>query len=254
MKTDMAFTPAHRLLNRRTMLALTAMTAAGSRISMAAAQGSATPAAELLVQVAEQTAELDGKDRIWQINRVVVQDDDEDHEFRVRLGFAYAHEISVELDFDDDHRGDDDDGVGDDITLAVGEGTAIRNRDEIEAEPVGASIGSFYTLELINPEDVNNDENRTAIGAPFPTEAQKYTLTLWQADATAGASISFGDGAVNSLVLALDGSLVFTREDGETSTLASGEAANGSGAGQVEAGDDGASFLVVTLLQGEAPA
>ena len=217
----------------------------------AGAQDEATPVANLLVSVAEQVAELDGKDRIWQINRVIVQDDDDDEDFRVRLGFAYAHEIAVELDFDDDDD-DDNDGLGDDVTLEVGQGVAIRNRDDIDADPVGTSIGSFYTLELIDPEDVNNDDNRLAIGTPFPTESGAHTLTLWSGTATTGATIAFGDGAASALVLLLDGTLTYTHEEGEATTLAAGEAASGSGAGQVEAGENGASFVVVTLVQGDA--
>ena len=252
MKSGITYPLAHHVMKRRTVLALSAMAATGNHFATTSAQGTPTPATNLLVKVAEQTADLDGKERLWQTNRVVVQDEEETEKFRVRLGFAYAHEIAVELDFDDDNRDDDDDGVGDDITLAIGEGTAIRNRDEIEAKPVDTSIGSFYTLELIDPEDIDNSENRLAIGTPFPTGAESYTLTLWKAEATAGSTISFGDGVANALVLVLDGSLVYTHEGGEASTLASGEAASGSGAGQVEAGDEGSSFVVVTLTPGAA--
>lgn len=255
--------------SRRRFLALSAVAAAGSRIPLASAQDKATPASDLLVKVAEQTADLDGKERIWQINRIVVQDDhdhdqddhsDDDHDdhdddddakFRVRLGFAYAHEIPIDLDFEGDH---DDHGAGNDVILAVGEGVAIRDRDEIEADAEDASIGSFYTLELIDPADVNNDGNRLAIGTPFATDSQTYTLTLWRGDASAGSTISFGEGGANALVLVLDGSLTYTHDGGEATTLAPGEAASGTGAGQVDAGDQGASFLAVTLATGDTTA
>ena len=241
----------HQTMSRRLLFTGAAAFAASTRLAPAAAQDDATPVSDLLVNIAEQVAELDGKDRIWQINRVIVQDDDDDEEFRVRLGFAYAHEIAVNLDFEDDD--DNDDGLGDDVTLEVGKGVAIRNREDIEADPVGTSIGSFYTLELIDPEDVNNDQNRLAIGTPFPTESGPHTLTLWSGNAAVGTTLSFGKGGVSALVLVLEGTLIYTRENDEATTLASGEAAAGSGAGQVEAGDDGASFVVVTLSSEDAP-
>lgn len=268
MKTESTVSLSRFVASRRSFLALSAAAAAGSRIPLASAQDTATPASDLLVKVAEQTADLDGKERIWQINRIVVQDDhdhdqddhsddhddhddDDNEKFRVRLGFAYAHEIAIDLDFEDDHH---DDGAGDDVILAVGEGVAIRDRDEIEADAEGASIGSFYTLELIDPADVNNDGNRLAIGTPFPTDAETYTLTLWRGDADPASTISFGAGGVNALVLVLNGSLIYTHDGGEATTLAPGEAASGSGAGQVEAGDQGAAFLVVTIAIGDATA
>jgi hypothetical protein len=224
------------VLTRRSVLAGAAGVALASRIAPAPAQDAATPVADQVVTVSDQTAELDGKDRIWQINRITAKADDPDT-VRVRLGFVYAHEIPVTIQTGDET-----------IDLAVGEGLAVQNRDDLTVLSPSGTVGSCHTLELIDPEDVDDDVNRHAIGAPFPTNDQDYLMTLYRGQATAGSSLSFGRADVQDLLLVLEGRLTYTRANGEATTLAAGEAASSVGGGEVQAGDDGdTTFLIVDL-------
>jgi hypothetical protein len=223
------------------------MLASASGIALAArglpvsARQEATPVTEG-TPLSEQHATLDGKERIWQINRVIANADDAE-EFRVRLGFLYAHEIPVTVDLGDET-----------VDLAVGDALAIQDRDEMTVVPTEGSIGSCYTLELIDPEDVNNSENRLAIGSPFPTTDDGYQMALYRHDAAMGISLSLGTAEVQSLLLLLEGNLTYTRENGEATTLGPGEAASGSGGVVLEVGDADAVFLIVDLALDEADA
>jgi hypothetical protein len=203
-------------------------------VAATSAHQEATPVTEG-TPVAEQHATLDGKERIWQINRVIANADDAE-EFRVRLGFLYAHEIPVTVDLDDET-----------VDLAVGDALATQNRDELTVVPTEGSIGSCYTLELIDPQDVNNSENRLAIGSPFPTTNGDYQMTLYRHEAATGTSLSLGTAEAQSLLLLLEGNLVYTRESGDATTLGPGEAASGSGGVALEVGDADAVFLIVDL-------
>lgn len=198
----------------------------------------ATPALGSRAVVGSQTVELDGKNRIWQINRVTAFPEDQaGDEFKVREGFIYAHEIPVTVSIDGDAP----------VQLAVGDALAIANKDKVTAFATDGTLGSYYTIELIDPLDINTDVNRQVVGTPFETTGDNYLMELTLFTAEPGVATNLDPLSVPGLVLVLDGNLIHAREDRSTTSLVPGNAGSGTGSGSAVAGEEGATFLLATL-------
>lgn len=209
-----------------------------------AATPGATPAPAQLTALASQTLDLNGKDKIWQINRVTALTEDQDAaEFEVGDGFILAHEIPLTVTVGK---------KGDPQTLEVGQAIAVGNREKVTVFTPWDLLGSFYTLELIEQLDINNSGNRLAIGQPFPTTGGDYTLTLSGGNMAAGETGMVSAGDIPGLLLVLDGSLSYVRPDGTATTLDAGIAASQDGAYPLTTGANGATYVIVTLTLGNA--
>ena len=227
-----------RVLSGSMGLLLIGLLGMSALLSATTSAQEATPVLGSREVVGSQSVELDGKNRIWQINRVTALPEGEDSdEFLVREGFIYAHDIPVSVTIDRDEP----------ILLEVGDAIALENKDQITVVSGTGTLGSFYTIELINPLDINTDANRQVIGAPFETTSAAYTMDLTRVSAEPGVATTLDAIAVPALVLVLDGDLIHAREDRSTTALGPGNAGSGTGSGSAVAGSNGTTFLLATL-------
>jgi hypothetical protein len=233
----------HWNLSKGNFLALCLVAAFLMTSAITSAQDATPESIGSLAQIGTQTTELNGKDKIWQIDTITaIPKSQTPQEFKASLGFVFANLIPVLVSIDG----------ADPVELAVGEALPLKPGDKVTITSTDETLGSAYTIELIELLEINTELNRQVIGTPFSTERADYTITLSLANLVPGGAVPLRTVELPALALVLEGELVRVREDSQSAVIGQGDASAGFGSGTMASGEDGAIFLLAEISKGDA--